>query len=475
MNLRCHMRRAAFVGSAQLLFGILPVFSQSPGAAQLPVGQVIDSVTCEGDAAQSYALYLPTNYKPAQAWPIIYFFDPGAEGSRPVALYKNIAEKYGFVLVGSNTSRNFGGDPSKGMSAMWQDTHSRFALDEHRTYTSGFSGGARVAGAMALACSRCQIAGVIAHGAGYPTGRKLDAKDPLLYFFAVGEQDFNWPEVVTIRRQREDANLAYQVKVFAGTHQWAPPEVMEEAVEWMTLKAMQSGNQTQNAAFIDRLWLRTQQEASEAQKRNDAIAWLSAYRSLVSDFKSLKDVAVYESKLEDVKKSAELKAALKKERDLISEQVSLEAEISPKLEALVGEDVEDPAALERKIEQAVSRLREQSTRAKNDEKRKIAARALFAIWVQGIETGQAQFESRHFEKAGICFQLMSEVNDDPWPILLLAETHAALGNRKQAIKDLREAIRRGLKNPERIEKDDKLQALATDVEFRKIVEDLKSK
>ncbi len=114
-------------------------------------------------------------------------------------------------------------------------------LDEHRSYASGFSGGARVAGAMALSGPPGQIAGVIAHGAGYPSG-KAGSKDTLPYFFAVGDQDFNWPEVINIRREREEQGSPYRVRVYAGRHQWAPAAVMEEAVQYMNLKAMQAGN-----------------------------------------------------------------------------------------------------------------------------------------------------------------------------------------------------------------------------------------
>jgi hypothetical protein len=76
-----------------------------------PAGQIAD-VTCEGDPAQSYALYLPSTYSAANPWPIIYFFDPGGQGRRPLELYKALAEKYGFVMAGSNNSRNFSSDQS---------------------------------------------------------------------------------------------------------------------------------------------------------------------------------------------------------------------------------------------------------------------------------------------------------------------------------------------------------------------------
>jgi hypothetical protein len=56
--------------------------------------------------------------------------------------------------------------------------------------------------------------------------------------------------------------------------------------------------------------------------------------------------------------------------------------------------------------------------------------------------------------------------------LLLADTHAAAGNKKQAIKDLQEAIRRGLKDASVLESDPGLQGLKGDTEFQRLIEGL---
>src|SRR5262249_24057198 len=96
-------------------------------------GQIAE-VQCASDATQSYAVYLPSSYTAAKRWPIIYFFDPAGRGRHPLELYKEIGETYGFVLAGSNNSRNFSSDQSKAVSSIWADTHMRLALDERRSY-----------------------------------------------------------------------------------------------------------------------------------------------------------------------------------------------------------------------------------------------------------------------------------------------------------------------------------------------------
>jgi dienelactone hydrolase len=448
-------------------------FGQDPGR-DLPAAGQVRNVTCESDHARSYTLYLPSSYSPSGRWPILYLFDPAGVGKRPVELYKDIAEKYGFILAGSNDSKNFSSDESKNVSAIWQDTHSRLALDPRRIYTGGFSGGARVAGAMAMSCAQCQIAGVIASGAGYPASRP-QAADKVLYFFAVGNEDFNWPEVVNIRRQREESGFPYRVHVFAGPHQWAPAEVMEDAVAWLQLKAMQGGNLPPDAAFIDRQWREAQAEPDDAEKKADAIAQLSALHSLAADFAGLKDAAEFGRRLSLLKNSAALKTALKTEQEQIAEQSALESEIFPKLEAYITGTASDSAGLADSIVQAMRRLDHQGAHAGNETKRLIFRRASDGVWVAAMERGEQELTSGHADRAESCFQLMSQVRSEVWPMLMLADTHAAQGNKKQAVKDLREAVRRGIKNAEIIESDNHLQILKDSPDFQKLVEELHHK
>ena len=467
------MRFAVAASLSLLVLAITPAFGQV-SKPELPPPGVLGDVTSATYSTQSYALYLPSTYTPAKRWPIVYFFDPGGHGRRPLELYKNLAETYGFIFAGSNNSRNFAPDESKNVNAIWQDTHTRFALDEHRIYTSGFSGGARAAGAMALSCPACGIAGVAAHGAGYPNNR-VAANDKQLYFFAVGDHDFNWQEVVTVRREREDQGLPYRVQVFSGSHQWAPYAVMEDAIQWFVLRAMQSGTLQPDASFIDHRFERIRAESDDAEKRKDPIAQLSAYRALVDDFAGLKDVTEFSKKLVALKSSAAFKAALKEERAQISDQFDLEGEISPKLHAYVQGSAPDLTALRTDIIQSMGRLRDQAEHAKNEGKRLIFSRALDDMRVSGIEDGQQELEARHFEKAELCFELMADVIDDPWPVLLLAETHASEGKKKQAMSDLKKAVQRGLKDADVLDSNERLQILEAEPEFQKLLTELRQK
>ena len=464
---------AQFAAEALLLSLCLQI---SEGQAQKPVflpspGQIVN-VVCASDANQSYALYLPSAYTVTKRWPIIYFFDPGGRGRRPLDLYKDLAETYGFIFAGSNNSRNFSGDESQAVNAIWQDTHVRLSLDDHRIYASGFSGGARVAGAMAFS-SPGQIVGVIAHGAGYPN--RHSTTDKLLYYFAVGDKDFNWPEVITVGHEREKEGLPYRVNVYSGSHQWAPASVMEDAVQRLQLKAMQAGDLPRDNTFIDRQFQNLQNTADNPEGKGDALAQLTTYQNLVSDFTGLREVTAASTKLATLKQSSAVKAALKNEQEQISEQLRIEREISPKLRTYESGDVPDPNALRIEILQAMNGLRDQAAHAKREEERLVLQRAFQDMMVEGVENGQQEFQAKHFDKAESCFDLMRQISDEPWPALLLAETRLAMGNKKQALKDLREAVRRGLKDAEVLESDKQLQVLSNEPDFRKLVAELKAK
>src|SRR5690349_24973615 len=105
---------------------LLSLFStvDNAQAENLTRSEVIGKDGCKADAAQSYALYLPTSYTTEKRWAVLYCFDPAARGVLPVKLFQTAAEKYGYIVVGSNNSRNGRGMPTTGsVRTLLQDTH----------------------------------------------------------------------------------------------------------------------------------------------------------------------------------------------------------------------------------------------------------------------------------------------------------------------------------------------------------------
>lgn len=434
-------------------------------------GTMVNSVACLEDSKQSYALYLPSRYSPDQRWPIIYAFDPFARGKTAVEVYQAAAEKYGYIVVGSNNSKNGPVAPQlEAAQAVWNDTHRRFAIDKDRVYTTGLSGGARVATSFAMYCYTCAITGVIAHGAGYPVGfsTKQTANDHFIYYAAVGDVDFNYPELALLRKKKDEQGAQFKVKVYPGPHQWAPPEIAEDAVAWLELKAMQSGTRKADPVFSERLFAATQAEAAQAEQHSDTLAQYYAVRSLVFDFKGLTDASAWEAKLNALKASKALKNAVQHEQHEIDLQQSLVATAQGELAQLGAADQDAQISSGHRIASVLADLRRAYSTGSEST---VYSRAFTQLFIQGMEAGQEEFRNHRLSSAAVYFQLMAEAAPDQvWPLVALAETRVRAGNKKAALKALEEASQRGLKHPEALAQDPELQPLASEPAFQKIVQ-----
>ena len=99
-----------------LLSGANALWAQggAPAAStELPRGELIPRVACAAQPGETYALYLPSDYGPDRAWSLLLAFHPSARGAAFVELYRPAAERYGYVIAGSNTST------SRKIASMW--------------------------------------------------------------------------------------------------------------------------------------------------------------------------------------------------------------------------------------------------------------------------------------------------------------------------------------------------------------------
>ena len=272
----------------------------------LPRGQITADVKCAADPSQGYAVYLPAGYTPERPWPVILAFDPGGRGRVPVERYQAAAEQYGFIVAGSNNSRNGAPDVSQAVIAMTADVQARFTIDPRRVYTAGMSGGARVA--LWAALSSRGVAGVIASSAGYPDG-KSRKRVGFPIFATAGTEDFNHLEM----RQLDAALVSpHHLAIFEGGHTWLSSALAIEAVEWMEVQAMKAGRRARDQQQLDRIF--DKRIAAARASPSDKDRYL-ALRSIVSDFDGLKDVSALSAETAGLERDKRVREALKKDRE----------------------------------------------------------------------------------------------------------------------------------------------------------------
>jgi pimeloyl-ACP methyl ester carboxylesterase len=341
-----------------------------PRAQELRRGVIVDDVKCEGDPTQSYALYVPSAYSHDKLWSLLIAFHPGARGRLMVEKYQAAAEQYGYIVAGSNTSRNGPWSISAAaVQAMSADLGRRFAIDAQRIYLTGMSGGARVAMQVALGKSN-NIAGVIASSAGYPDSQPRSSV-PFAVFGTTGSEDFNYIEMRLLDRK---LTSPHYLAVFNGGHTLPPDAVAIEAIEWMELQAMKSGRRTRDAALVERLFEKRQRAIAET---TDAAELVHRLDALVADFKSLRDVTAETNRATDLAKQPDVKKALARERGTDDAEARLIGDIFD-LEAALGDDSRHLAALSG-LRDRLKKLSEKAAAADDTPERSQARRVLRAI------------------------------------------------------------------------------------------------
>jgi hypothetical protein len=311
----------------------------------LPRGTIVDSVTCAEDPTQTYALYLPSSYSRERAWSVLIAFHPAARGRAMVEKYQAAAELYGYIVAGSNTSRN---GPiavsAASVRAMSGDLGQRFSIDSDRIYLTGLSGGARIA--MQVALGNRNIAGVIASSAGYPDAKPRSSL-AFPVFGTAGIDDFNYIEMRQLDRK---LTSPHHLEVFNGGHTLPPDPVALDAIEWMELQAMKAGRKPKDEALIDRLLEKRRKRIAESA---DAATTVHLLDALSDDFKGLRDVAAEGARARELARQPDVKKALSRERSSDDGEIRLLDEIFG-LEAGLNDASRHDTSL--------SRLREQLAR-----------------------------------------------------------------------------------------------------------------
>jgi len=228
-------------------------------------GKVITPVICKDDGSQSYALYIPAKGN-KEILPVIYFFDPHGDGSFPLDKYKALSDVYGFILIGSNNSKN-GNDWTTAeniWNTLFDDSQKRLKINTNRIYTCGFSGGAKVATYVAL--HHHEIKGVIANGATLP-----DVPNAGNFSFTAiaGEGDLNMTDLVAITNGLDQTQMRHRIIFFDGIHEWARESTMNIAFEGLQLDAMHEKVIPGNNTFIGNYIANSKKRIDEYLKTNN--------------------------------------------------------------------------------------------------------------------------------------------------------------------------------------------------------------
>lgn len=453
----------------------------------IPPGQIVEKVACKRDPDQTYAVYLPSNYVATRKWPVLYAFDPVARGKIPVERFRDAAEKFGWIIVGSNNSRNSSIQASlDAWNAINRDTAARFSIDDGRAYATGFSGGARVSILFATQCNDC-LAGVIAVGAGFPEGIEPSAKMRFALFGVAGIEDFNFPEMKSLDEKLTRAGITHQIATFEGRHEWPPSPVALEAVAWMELLAMRSARRPRDETLIETWWNERLKRAQEAETANRVYDAYQIYLEMSATFKTLRDVAEIEKKLDQLRNSREVREGLRDEQQQIKKQKDLEAQIIGLIVAIqkgagASSDRSSPANdepldAETRLQGMLTTLRRQAKAEQDSATRRVARRVVSGQYIGLFERGSNALQNlKRYDEAIRYFTLASEIDPErAGAFYYLAWAYNSKGDKKKCLKTLQTAVDKGFSDLAGLESNKAFDSVRDDPQYQKIIDALKAR
>jgi pimeloyl-ACP methyl ester carboxylesterase len=272
-------------------------------------GALVEHISCPTDPTQTYTLYLPSTYQTTRKWPLLLVFDPGGRAARAAEVFREAAERFGWIVAASENSRNGPWEPTlRAVNAMWPALLGGYAVDERRVYAAGHSGGATVA--WLLAQQTGQIAGVIVSGQPNPETEQSKAKT-FAWFGMAGHTDFNLMEVKKIDEQLGRTASAHRMEFFDGGHQWPPSDLVARAFGWMEIVAMKEKRRPSDPELARTLLAEDLARARKLEDRSLLTEAWRSYSAIAAGYSGVLDAHDADERRRNLEHDDRLKAAQK--------------------------------------------------------------------------------------------------------------------------------------------------------------------
>lgn len=427
-------------------------------------GTVLPEIISRADSTIRFALYLPKNYSISKNWPVVFFFDAQARGKLPLELYKDLADKYGYILIGSNNSKNRTdwSVNKEEIQKLINDAFGRFAIDQQRVYTSGFSGGARVACLVAIDLAKIQ--GVVGCAAGFPELNK-PIETPFCYLGFSGDVDFNRVEMERLDESLASSGLPYYISYYKGKHDWAASEFMNDGFLWLEFNAYKNNLSPKNESLISEFKKQIVTESSLAKKGGNTWAFYLSLKKGLTFLNGLTDVSEYNNQIAELEKSDKLQKAKAAQKKLMEQEVSKQDEYTANLSS-------------KGIEwwkQEIATLNKKAANSNNPDEGTLAKRLLNFVSLMSNMSVNNNLTSKQPE-ATLFFLTIYGMADPKNPdyFYLSAIFFAEQSNVEKALSSLRNAVKYGYKDKKNLLNNAAFDMIRKNKSFDEIVQSIKN-
>lgn len=243
-------------------------------------GVITDSI--QVTEKESYAIFIPSGFSIDKKWPVVFVSDMEGKGKQVISMFQEAAENQGYVLIGSNNlhdSTSIANNILK-VGRLLKNVNALIPVDRSRLYAAGYSSGARFASLMPSFIK--DFKGVISIGAPIPNYELLTSKNAFHFIGIVGDQDYNYPNMIAERSTLKRLKFPNQLYIFQGGSQWPPGSYIEKSLITITLRAMSNGNLTKDPEFIERNYALDIDEIDQLLGNNRLLAAYNQMSEVIS-------------------------------------------------------------------------------------------------------------------------------------------------------------------------------------------------
>jgi hypothetical protein len=253
------------------------IFGYSQEKLLLPKGVIVDSVKIAYTANESYAVYLPKQYDRKVPSAIVFIFDPRGKGNAGIEPFVLAAETYNYILVCSNNSKNGPIDLNIEIAGrLFDNVSTEFNLNPAQLYIAGFSGGARLASAIAVTSDVFQ--GVIACGASFNGMDRFAVQErSFSYVGIVGNLDMNYQEMIQNADWLDKMMIKNTLFVNHEGHKWPSQKQMLRAFDWFEVQAFKKNIRKSNENTIKSSYDENLKIADSLKSNNELILAVKEY------------------------------------------------------------------------------------------------------------------------------------------------------------------------------------------------------
>ena len=455
------------------------LLAQSAGdSLKIPVGEPVARLTAASDTSQHYALYIPTSYSTDQPPPVIFLMDPRGRAMTPLALFQDVAERYGYMLMSSYETLSDADSAfavnERALNAMLQDAQLRFTIDPVRIYLAGFSGTAHYAW-FAAASLDGHLAGIIGVGDGfsphYPSVQAtMKMQRPVAYFGVAGNRDFNFDNAWRRHRDLDGSALPHRFMTYDGPHAWPPKVLAEAAVEWMELQAVRNGLAHHTTAWIKALYAAALDEALTLEQAGRPVNALWRYQEIERDFTDLVAPTQARQRADALAQDPNVQRTLALWHDLAERADQYKRKASDFV-ATYGKEDTLPSHRRALRLLDIRKLQRESADTTQPDVAAAAQRMLASASSQtGFYGPRDFFAQGDFKRAAGLLRIAHEISPTaPFTCYWLARAEAQLGRVAEALDALSCALNGPWLAPEQLATDALLDPLRNEVRFQEMV------